>query len=93
MLFSNTVTIIKYYAFLTVLNRSLHAAFIEIIESQGWKGPIRSPSPTVLPLPLQSQATKPYLVALHGSLEHGLFYTSLLPLQGRGGNFSVANIL
>jgi len=35
------------------------------IESQGLKGPTRSPSPTVLPLPLLPQATKPYLVAPH----------------------------
>jgi len=34
-----------------------------IIESQGWKGSTRSSSPTVLPLPLLPQATKPYLVA------------------------------
>ena len=34
-----------------------------IIESQGWKEPTRSSSPTVLPLPLLPQATKPYLVA------------------------------
>ena len=34
-----------------------------IIESQGWKGPTRSSSPTVLPLPLLPQATEPYLVA------------------------------
>ena len=33
-----------------------------IIESQG---PTRSSSPTVLPLPLLPQATKPYLVASH----------------------------
>ena len=36
-----------------------------IIESQGWKGPTRSSSPTVLPLPLLPQAPKPYLVAPH----------------------------
>ena len=36
---------------------------IRIIESQGWKGPTRSSSPTVLPLPLLPQATKLYLVA------------------------------
>ena len=36
-----------------------------IIESQGWKGPTRSSPPTVLPLPLLPQATKPYLVAPH----------------------------
>ena len=35
-----------------------------ILGSQGWKGPIRSSSPTVLPLPLLPQATKPYLVLL-----------------------------
>jgi len=35
------------------------------MESQGWKGPTRSSSPTVLPLPLLPQATKPYLVASH----------------------------
>ena len=34
-----------------------------IIESQGWKGPARLSSPTVLPLPFLPQATKPYLVA------------------------------
>ena len=34
-------------------------------ESQGWKGPTRSSSPTVLPLPLLPQATKPYLIAPH----------------------------
>ena len=38
---------------------------IRIIESQGWKGPTRSSSPTILPLPLLPQATKPYLVAPH----------------------------
>ena len=36
-----------------------------IIESQGWKGPARSSSPTVLLLLLLPQATKPYLVAPH----------------------------
>jgi len=36
-----------------------------IIESQGWKGPTRSSSPTVLPSPLLPQATKPYLVTPH----------------------------
>ena len=36
-----------------------------ITESQGWKGPVRSSSPTILPLPLLPQATKPYLVAPH----------------------------
>lgn len=35
------------------------------IESQGWKGPTRSSSPAVLPLPLLPQATKPYLIAPH----------------------------
>jgi len=44
-------------AVLLVLNR--------IIESQGWKGPTRSPSPTVLPSPLLPQATKLYLIAPH----------------------------
>jgi len=32
-----------------------------IIESQGWKGPTRSSSPAILPLPLLPQATKPFL--------------------------------
>ena len=32
-----------------------------IVESQGWKGPTRSSSPNILPLPLLPQATKPYL--------------------------------
>ena len=36
-----------------------------IIESRGWKGPTRSSSPTILPLPLLPQATKPYLIAPH----------------------------
>jgi len=36
-----------------------------IIEFQGWKGPTRSSNPTVLPLPLLPQATKPYLAAPH----------------------------
>jgi len=36
-----------------------------IIESQGWKRPTRSSSPTVLPLPFLPQATKPYLIAPH----------------------------
>ena len=36
-----------------------------IVESQGWKGPTRSSSPTILPSPLLPQATKPYLVAPH----------------------------
>ena len=36
-----------------------------IIESQGWKGPTRSSSPTVLPLPLLPQATEPYLISPH----------------------------
>ena len=36
-----------------------------IIESQGWKGPTRSSSLTILPFPLVPQATKPYLVAPH----------------------------
>ena len=36
-----------------------------IIESQGWKGPTRSSSPIVFPLPLLPQATKPYLEAPH----------------------------
>ena len=36
-----------------------------VIESQGWKGPTRSSSPTILPLPLLPQATKPYLIAPH----------------------------
>ena len=36
-----------------------------IVESQGWKGPTRSSSPTVLPLPLLPQATEPYLIAPH----------------------------
>jgi len=36
-----------------------------IIESQSWKGPTRSSSPTVFPLPLLPQATKPYLVDPH----------------------------
>jgi len=35
------------------------------IESQGWKGPTRPSSPTVLLLPLPPQDTKPYLVAPH----------------------------
>jgi len=36
-----------------------------ITESQGWKGPTRSSSPTILPLPLLPQATKLYLGAPH----------------------------
>ena len=36
-----------------------------ITESQDWKGPTRSSRPTVLPLLLLLQATKPYLVAPH----------------------------
>lgn len=36
-----------------------------MIESQGWKGPARSSSPTVLPSPLLPQATKSYLIAPH----------------------------
>jgi len=36
-----------------------------IIESQGLKGPRRSSSSTVVPLPLLPQTTKPYLVAAH----------------------------
>ena len=36
-----------------------------IIESQGWKGPTRSSSPIILPLPLLPQATKPHLIAPH----------------------------
>ena len=38
---------------------------IQIIESEGWKGATRSSSPTILPLPLLPQATKPYLIAPH----------------------------
>jgi len=34
-------------------------------ESQGWKGPTLSSSPTILPLQLLPQATNPYLVAPH----------------------------
>ena len=44
-----------------IVQRKFHG----IIESQGWKEPTRSSSPTVLPLPLLPQATKPYLVASH----------------------------
>ena len=36
-----------------------------ITESQGWKGPTRLCSPTMLLLSLLPQATKPYLVAPH----------------------------
>ena len=36
-----------------------------ITESQGWKRPARSSSPTAFPFPLVPQATKPYLVAPH----------------------------
>ena len=36
-----------------------------VTESQGWKGPTRSSSPTVLPSPLLPQATQPYLIAPH----------------------------
>ena len=41
------------------------AQYHRIIESQGWEGPTGSSSPTVLPLPLLPQGTKPYLVAPH----------------------------
>jgi len=37
---------------------------LRIIESQGWKQPARSSSPTAFPFPLVPQATKPYLEAL-----------------------------
>jgi len=37
----------------------------KIRESQGWKGPTRSFSPTILPLLLLPQATKPCLIAPH----------------------------
>lgn len=43
----------------------LGSKLILLIESQGWKGSTRSSIPTVLPLPLLSQATKLYLVAPH----------------------------
>ena len=39
--------------------------FYRIVESQGWKGHTRSSSPTVLPLLLLPQATKPCLIAPH----------------------------
>jgi len=40
------------------------------IESQGWKLPAGSSSPTAFPFPLVPQATKPYLVAPHPDKEH-----------------------
>ena len=39
----------------------LTSIFHRITESQGWKGSTGSSTPTVLPFPLQPQATKPYL--------------------------------
>ena len=74
------LTIVGCY-FSQILNKFLNdSAFLEmtqlfrpkkgyfnhrIIESQGWKGRTRSSNPTVLPLPLLPQVTKPYLAAPH----------------------------
>ena len=44
---------------------SLQGMNHRITESQGWKGPTRSSSPTILLLPLLPQATKLYLGAPH----------------------------
>lgn len=48
------------------------------MESQSWKGPIRS-NPTVLPLPLLPQASKLYLVAPHPDTSWTPTGTSSIP--------------
>ena len=50
-----------------------------IVESQGWKGPTRSSSPTVLPPPLLPKATKPYLIAPHPDASWALPGTATPP--------------
>ena len=47
-----------------------------MIESQCWKRPTITSSPTVLPSPLLPQATKPYIVAPH-VMDHRCEYFSV----------------
>lgn len=62
----DTVKVSSAFSFgAPILDTTLAETLVRIIESQGYKGPIRSPNPTILPLPLLSPATKPYHVAPH----------------------------